>query len=162
MRAETDEEFTSPTRGVITFEQMFEDIVSFMSDNPEAEYKLIIGSDSQSRDETCFVTAVIIHRTGKGARYYYQRRHHRQISSLRQRIFYETALSLGVASRLVERMSENGTANLDVEVHLDVGLKGDTKELIREIVGMVSGSGFDAKIKPDSYGASKVADKHTK
>jgi len=27
---------------------------------------------------------------------------------------------------------------------------------------MVSGSGFDARIKPDSYGASTVADKYTK
>lgn len=162
MQVEGNEEFTSPTRGAISFDEMFNDIVSFMSDNPEAEYKLIIGSDSQSRDDTCFVTAVIIHRAGKGARYYYQRRHHRQINSLRQRIFYEAALSLGVASKLVERMSENGSANLNVEVHLDVGLRGDTKELIKEIVGMVAGSGFDAKIKPDSYGASKVADKHTK
>jgi predicted RNase H-related nuclease YkuK (DUF458 family) len=34
--------------------------------------------------------------------------------------------------------------------------------MVREIIGMVMGSGFDAKIKPNSYGASKVADKHTK
>ncbi|HAA34763.1 MAG TPA: hypothetical protein DCD97_05580, partial [Firmicutes bacterium] len=39
---------------------------------------------------------------------------------------------------------------------------GDTKELIREVVGMVIGSGFDARIKPESYGASKVADRYTK
>jgi len=26
---------------------------------------------------------------------------------------------------------------------------------------MVTGNGFTAKTKPDSYGASKVADKHT-
>jgi hypothetical protein len=43
-----------------------------------------------------------------------------------------------------------------------VGKVGETKELIREIVGMVTGSGFEARIKPDSYGASKVADKYTK
>jgi predicted RNase H-related nuclease YkuK (DUF458 family) len=45
---------------------------------------------------------------------------------------------------------------------LDVGEKGQTKDLIREVVGMVVGSGFDARIKPDSFGASKVADKYTK
>jgi len=49
-----------------------------------------------------------------------------------------------------------------VEIHLDVGRSGETRELIREVVGMVAGSGFDAKIKPESYGASSVADKHTK
>jgi len=33
--------------------------------------------------------------------------------------------------------------------------------MIKEVVGMVTGNGFTAKTKPDSYGASKVADKHT-
>ena len=33
---------------------------------------------------------------------------------------------------------------------------------VREVVGMVSGSGFAAVIKPDAYGATKVADKHSK
>ena len=154
--------FTSPTRGAMTFDHMFADIVGFITDEPGERYRLIVGSDSHSREEVSFVTAVIVHRTGKGARYYYQKKRHRQISSLRQRIFYETSLSLAVASRLAEKLAQNGSAHLDVEIHLDVGLEGETRDLIREIVGMVTGSGFDARIKPDSYGASKVADKHTK
>ncbi|MCL6451543.1 MAG: ribonuclease H-like YkuK family protein [Acetobacteraceae bacterium] len=154
-------EFISPTKGGLTFEAMFRDIIEFVTERP-AGYRLIIGTDSHSRDDTSFVTAVVIHRMGKGARYYYQKRTQRQITSLRQRIFYETSLSLGVAGRLAEKMAQNGYSDLDVEIHLDVGPSGETKELIREIVGMVTGSGFDAKIKPDSYGASKVADKHTK
>ncbi|HAV21575.1 MAG TPA: hypothetical protein DCX02_06940, partial [Firmicutes bacterium] len=44
----------------------------------------------------------------------------------------------------------------------DIGRNGGTKDLIREIVGMVTGTGFEAKIKPDAYGATKVADKHSK
>lgn len=36
-----------------------------------------------------------------------------------------------------------------------------TREMIREVVGMVSGNGFTAKTKPESYGAFVVADKHT-
>lgn len=154
--------FLSPTRGPMSFETMFKDIMDFIHESPLSQYKLIIGTDSQVRDEICFVTAVIVHRLGKGARYFYQRRRQRKITSLRQKIFYETSLSLGVASRLAEKMAENGHASLNVEIHLDVGQKGETKDLIREIVGMVVGSGFNAKIKPNSYGASKVADKHTK
>ncbi|HHX50219.1 MAG TPA: hypothetical protein GX711_02130, partial [Clostridia bacterium] len=73
-----------------------------------------------------------------------------------------TSLSLDTASKLAERFSENGQHDLDVEIHLDIGPNGSTKELIREIVGMVVGNGFEAKIKPDSPGASKVADKYTK
>jgi predicted RNase H-related nuclease YkuK (DUF458 family) len=99
---------------------------------------------------------------GKGARYYYHKRWHRKISSLRQRIFYEAALSLETASEVARRLAENGHADLNVEIHLDVGPGGQTKDLIREVVGMVVGSGFDARIKPDACGASKVADKFTK
>ncbi|MGD0523344.1 MAG: ribonuclease H-like YkuK family protein, partial [Candidatus Microgenomates bacterium] len=43
----------------------------------------------------------------------------------------------------------------------DVGPLGPTREMIREVVGMVNGNGFVAKTEPDSWGASKVADKYT-
>lgn len=155
-------EFFSPTRGALSFDEVFEDIINFIKEMPEANYKLIIGSDSQLREETCFVTAIIIHREGKGARYYYSRERQRVTKSLRQRIFYETSRSLSVASRLAEKLAENGHADLNVEIHLDIGENGPSKELIREVVGMVVGSGFDARIKPYSYGASSVADRYTK
>jgi hypothetical protein len=146
----------------MSFDQMFDDIAAFMQVQPQNDYKLIVGTDSQSQDDTLFVTAIVVHRLGKGGRYFYRKRRQRKIASLRQRIFYEASLSLGVASELAERLNYNGYADLNVEIHLDVGPNGETRDLIREIVGMVVGSGFDAKIKPDSYGASKVADKHTK
>jgi predicted RNase H-related nuclease YkuK (DUF458 family) len=63
---------------------------------------------------------------------------------------------------VAEKLSSNGWENLDIEIHLDVGEQGKTKEIVREVVGMVTGSGFDARIKPESYGASSVADKYTK
>lgn len=157
-----EERFISPTRGPLTVEEMFQDIIAYMHAVPDGRYKLIIGSDSQAREDTCFVTAIIIHRLGKGARYFYQRRWHRKVSSLRQKIFYETSLSLAVASSLADMLAQNGHHELDVEIHLDIGPDGSSRHLIRELVGMVVGSGFDARIKPDSYGASKVADKHTK
>lgn len=154
--------FVSPTKGELTFEQMYRDIVAYLNAGPEWETKIIIGTDSHTRDDLCFVTAIIVHRLGKGARYYYSKRRQRKISSLRQKIFYETSLSLSVASRLAEMLALHGVEHSNLEIHLDVGQRGNTKELIREVVGMVVGSGFDAKIKPNSYGASKVADKHTK
>jgi predicted RNase H-related nuclease YkuK (DUF458 family) len=154
--------FISPTRGPMDFDAMFADIVSYIQDIPEASYKLIIGTDSQMAEEVCFVTAIVVHRKGKGGRYYYSRERERINRSLRQRIFYETSRSLQLASQLAARLAENGHADLDVEIHCDVGVNGQTKDLIREVVGMVVGSGFDARIKPDSYGASKVADKYTK
>lgn len=140
---------------------MFDDILAFVRSDPKATYKLIIGTDSQPHDELLLVTAIVIHRLGKGARYYYRKHYHRKLPSLRQKIYLETSLSLGVASDLAGKLAETGQA-LDIEIHLDIGPTGESRDLIREIVGMVAGSGFDAKIKPESFGASKVADKHTK
>ncbi|MBE3575343.1 MAG: ribonuclease H-like YkuK family protein [Firmicutes bacterium] len=154
--------FISPTRGRLSFEQVFQDIIGYVNEDPESTYKIIVGTDSQLAEETSFVTAIIVHRVGKGGRYYYQRERMRVTRSLRQRIFYEASRSLGVASQLAGRLAENGHADLNVEIHLDVGTSGPTKELVREVVGMVAGSGFDARIKPDSFGASKVADKYTR
>ncbi len=154
--------FISPTKGVLTLDQVFEDIRAYVGEDPDAEYRLIIGTDSRAREDITFVSAIVIHRVGKGARYYYEKRKHGPLASLRQRIYYETALSLALGSKIAARLSQDGWSNLNLEIHLDVGQEGATKAMIREVVGMVTGSGFDAKIKPDSYGASSVADKYTK
>lgn len=162
-----EREFTSPTKGEISFDDMFEEIIRYIGEGPDMTYKLIVGTDSQMReDEVNFVTAIIIHRVGKGARYFYHRQKLHNIYSLRQKIFYETSLSLETASRIAGKLAATGLDEqldlLNVEIHLDVGQEGRTRELIREVIGMVAGSGFSPRIKPDSYGASKVADKYTK
>lgn len=164
--AEPGEIFQSPSRGPVSFSEMLQAVIDHIKADPGSDYKLIIGTDSQERDEVTFVSAVIIHRLGKGARYFYRRQRLKKFYSMQQRILYEASLSLALASRLAEGLADNltegGQDGLNVEVHLDVGLAGETRTLIREVVGMITGSGFDAKIKPESFGASKVADRHTK
>ncbi len=154
--------FNSPTKGRMAFEQVFKDIVEYIHEDSKIKYKLIVGTDSQLREDVCYVTAILILREGKGGRFYYSKEREKTKLSLKQRIFYETSKSLIVAAKLAEKLTANGLAELDIEIHLDVGEQGQTKEIIKEVVGMVVGSGFDARIKPDSYGASKVADKYTK
>ena len=155
--------FTSPTRGKLSFGEMMDDVISYIQGLPHSSYRIIIGTDSMVKNETCFVTAVVVHRLGKGAKYYYNKKIQRKIKSLRQKIFYETSLSLELGAQIHDYFAQrSGFAELPVEVHIDVGLQGETRDLIKEVVGMVVGSGFQAKIKPDAYGASSVADKHTK
>jgi Uncharacterized protein conserved in bacteria len=154
--------FISPTKGRLTFDQVFRDIIEYIHIDPKSKYKLIVGTDSQLREEVCYVTAIIILRVGQGGRFYYVKEREKVKLSLKQRIYHETSKSLSVAAKLAEKLTANGLADLDIEIHLDVGEQGQTKEIIREVVGMVVGSGFDARIKPESYGASKVADKYTK
>ncbi len=155
--------FTSPSKGDMSLEEMVVDILDYVSEDIDMAYKLIVGSDSQTRDDgTCYVSAVIIHRLGKGARYYYCQQYDKRKASMRQRIFYEASLSLALADEVSGSLRKYGRDDMKVEIHLDVGTHGATKELVKEVIGMVVGSGFDAKIKPDASGASKVADRYTK
>lgn len=160
--------FNSPTKGQLDLEEVVEEINKFVAEDTNATYKLVIGSDSQERKtngvkEVDFVTAVVVHRLGKGGRYFWQKREKTKVTSLRDKIYQETLYSLDTAQILVPRLKESlaGLAPYDLEIHIDVGEVGPTREMIKEVVGMVTGSGFVAKTKPEAYGAAVVADKHT-
>lgn len=153
--------FISPTKGRLSMEEMLQDISDFIVAHPRDTYRLTIGTDSQPGEITCFVTAVIIHREGKGARFYYTKKHQKHQTSFRQRIFSEASQSLSLAGSIIDFFAVF-SSRLTVEIHLDVGEQGKTRELIQQVVAMVNTSGFLARVKPLSYAASKVADRFTK
>lgn len=160
--------FFSPTAGKIDQENVIESIVSFIREDSEALYNLAIGTDSHSREDNGprsveFVTAVVIHRRGYGGRYFWQKAVVDKVATLRDRIYMETMLSVNFAQKFIPelKMALTNGEKYDLEIHIDVGEKGETRNMIKEVVGIVVGSGFTAKTKPDSYGASIVADKHT-
>lgn len=164
----TDGVFISPSKGPMGVEQMVAEIQGYVADEPDSFYRIVIGTDSQAKaidghSEIGFVTAVIVHRTGKGARYFW----HKQIEEtkkvvLREKIYHETSISLDFAFKIVPKLREAiSAAKYDFEIHIDVGSLGPTRDMIKEVVGMVNGNGFKAKTKPESWGASSVADKHT-
>ena len=159
--------FNSPSKGKVNVGQMVDELVTFMGADPDYFYRLVIGTDSKTGKNdrprnVDFITAVVIHRKGKGARYFWQKRKIRKIVTLRDKIYSETLLSINLAERLVPRLTErlNGE-RYRLEIHIDVGDVGPTREMIKEVVGMVNGNGFTAKTKPEAYGAYCVADKHT-
>lgn len=157
------QEFVSPTFGRLSFDEMFLKVVEYIGAGESGQrFNLIIGTDSFLNTDTLFVSAVIIHRVGHGGRYFYKKTPRRKIESMRQRIFYEATMSIELASLVRSKLNDNGFKKLPVEIHLDVGTNGGTKEIIKEVVGMVTGSGYAAVTKPDSFGASKVADRHSK
>ncbi len=154
--------FISPSKGPMTLEAMVADIVDYVRTERTADYRLIIGTDSHTKRETHMVTAVIIQRVGKGARFFYRHTEHRGLSSLRQKLYYETAISLDVVHALKEKLYKSMLVGMRIEIHVDAGFVGASREIIREIVGMVMATGLEAKVKPDSFGASAVADRFTK
>ena len=159
--------FNSPTKGELTVGEVINDVSNFVKDEPGSYYRLVIGTDSQTKStggksQIDFVTAVVVHRQGKGARYFWKKEKKDRIPVLRDKIYTETLLSLSCAQELVPLLRKAvSPAKYDFEIHIDVGPIGPTRDMIKEVVGMVSGNGFIAKTKPEAWGASSVADKHT-
>jgi hypothetical protein len=159
--------FHNPVLGDLTAEEVISEISRFVNEEPERFYRVVIGSDSQGRRvnshvEIDFVTAIIIHREGRGARYFWKKEKQVKSPSLREKIYTETLMSLSCAQEIVPMLrSAVSPGKYDFEIHIDVGPLGPTRDMIKEVVGMVQGSGYAAKTKPESWGASSVADKHT-
>ena len=157
--------FISPTRGLLSFDGVIYDLVDYMESVRDAKYRVVVGTDSKTTEgRSNFVSVIVIHRIGHGARYFWQRVYEKRKFSLRERIYHEASLSLALAEKLIERLNNalrNERADYDFEIHVDIGKGGPTKEMIKEIVGMIAGNGFRVKTKPEAYGAFVVADKHT-
>jgi hypothetical protein len=107
------------------------------------------------------VSAIVLHKLGKGGRYFWTRQRERLVASLRQKIWREAWLSFELAQRLLLSLSDFSLLRFNLEIHVDIGESGRTKEMIDEVVGMIIGSGFSVRIKPHAYAASSVADKYT-
>jgi len=155
--------FQSQTFGSLELSQVREKILAFLAKEPERTYQLVIGTDSQPHNGAGvdFVTAIVIHRVGSGGIYFWKRVVNKKVYVLRQRMYEEAAMSLEMAETVLALLHKDGITKYDVEIHVDIGKFGDTREMITEIIGMVRGSGYTVKMKPDSYAASKVADRHT-
>lgn len=155
--------FNSPTYGVLSLAEVRKKILDFMAKEPDLTYRLVIGTDSQNKNgsETDFVTAVVVHRVGRGGIYFWQRKIEKKTYVLRARIYQEASLSLVLAEDFLEVTKNDGISRFDVQIHVDIGEYGETREMINEVVGMIRGSGFAVQIKPESYAASKVADRYT-
>lgn len=155
--------FISPTFGKLSIKKLKKNVSSYISTGKKEHFKIIIGSDSQKikKDSYDFVAALILHKVGHGGRYFWKRDVIERKMSLKERIYLEAIKSLETAESLFELFRQNGISKYNIEIHVDIGNKGETRTMINEVVGMIRGSGYDVKTKPYSYGASSVADRHT-
>src|SRR3990172_5560974 len=102
--------FYSPTKGEMIAETMISDISGFVDEQPASFYRLVIGTDSQERringkSEVDYVSAIIIHRTGKGARYFWKKvKKNGKKPQLRDKIYSETLMSLDIAQTIVPQI----------------------------------------------------------
>jgi len=182
--------FRNPTRGLLTLKKVVTELINYRKEDLESDYRVFIGTDSEQREKGIdFVSVIAIHRIGKGGRYFWLRSFEKKSLDLRTRMLEEATISLALAQALLEQELENNhipiTAGQSIkeaieglqkknihssgqeivlannlEIHVDIGRNGPTRVMIKEIVGMIRGSGFNVKIKPEAIAAANVADKH--
>ncbi len=166
-----NEDFFNSSLGIkLNINQVVQEITRFMTEDKNRHYKIVVGSDSGGHNEEMvdFVTAIVVHRVGNGGRYFWRRTELPKFYTLRDRIIKEVLLSLEVAKEVLtalkqrpEFSAEGGPASgWDFEIHVDIGENGQTKSMMQEVIGMVRAYNFEARTKPESYTASKVADRH--
>ncbi|MST04204.1 MAG: hypothetical protein EXS49_01375 [Candidatus Pacebacteria bacterium] len=159
----SDQFWNSTIAGPLSMEVVVKEIISFMKTDEKMDYKLIIGSDSLLRSEknADFVTAIVIYKVGNGARYFWRRiEGKKKFHTLRDRMFEEVLMSLDIAQKVLDFAKEFNAPKFSFEIHLDIGEKGPTRNVIQELTGMIRAMNFEPKIKPMSFAASNVADKH--
>jgi predicted RNase H-related nuclease YkuK (DUF458 family) len=147
----------------LTVEEVVKEIISFMGSDLTRRYKVTIGTDSLllSNKNADFVTAIIVHRVGNGGRYFYRRFEMGKFYNLRDRMIKEAMTSIEFSQEILAELKKfPELPEFDFEIHADIGNNGPTKAVISEIVGMIRAYNFEVKIKPESYAASNVADKH--
>ena len=153
--------FNSPNGKSFSYKELLKELLFYIKSDSKEKYKVVIGTDSANHGTTDFVSAIVVYRVGHGGRFFWRRVNEKKINSLRERIYQEVMISLKLAEEILFNLSQNKDIDFDFEVHVDIGSKGKTKEMLQEIIGMVRGSGFNVRTKPESYGASKVADRFT-
>ena len=162
LSAMNDRLFNSSFGLKLTPEQIVSVISDFIAVDPNREYKIIVGTDSLKKpgDKADFVTAIVVHRVGNGGRYFWRHLGKGEIHTLRDRMWQEVLFSLEISKELVILLKNAGLEKCAFEVHVDIGENGATRTMIQELVGAVRAHNFEAKTKPESFAASKVADRH--
>lgn len=139
--------------------QLIKEIENFILTDKKYPYRILVGTDSEYFDHHIdFVTVIVVHRVGYGAKYFWRRQIVNSKFSLYERLWQEALLSLNISQELLRILTDK---NLDFrfEVHLDLGTLGKSSSSLKEIINLVRGYGLEVKIKPEAYAASKIADR---
>lgn len=165
--------FYNPTKGNLFLPQVVEEMFFYINEKPEKFYDIVVGCDSSSGETPNFPIVIVILRKGEGGRFFLKKINYKdkKFYNLHQRILEEVILSCELALCLRENIAKrigaasaqnNDSFNYQFRyIHADVGEQGPTRDMIKEIVGLIRGNGFEPKIKPESYVASTVADRYT-
>jgi predicted RNase H-related nuclease YkuK (DUF458 family) len=154
----------NPANESFTFEEVVNKIRDYVVSNRGFDIEVIVGTDSQIHrgiKTTKYVTAIVVRKVGNGAQYFYKKDCREEIPNLRKKIWTEALITYEMISKIKNEIKDIISEDKIIS-HIDVGSLGKTKKYIEEITSIFINSGYDVKIKPHSYVASGVADKHSK
>lgn len=129
------------------------------------EYDVGIGTDSQMIGHVFqFISVVSVHRVGKGGFYFYHKsfmpRAKFPVENQKMRMFHEVARSIDLAVDMQSAVS------ITPIVHVDASPPSKKEEFTaqfsEQLRGYVTSCGFVCMLKPESYIANAIADRHTK
>ena len=156
----------SPTHGNLEISEVAKLIRDFILEEPDTQYAIYIGSDSQNTYYTKMVTVIAVHRLGRGGRYFYEISKYDKIKDIRIKLYQETQLSLEMTEKLFNEFHNIGfdytAENISFTIHIDAGNGGPSGAVIPEVVGYVHAMGYECEVKPDSPIASCIADRISK
>lgn len=160
--------FYNPTKGNLTLESVIEEILNYISEKPHKFYEVIVGCDSSSDQEPHFPVAIVVLRVGEGGRFFLKKIKYadRKFYNFKQRVLEEVLISCELALNLKEILEREISKLKEIPdwqfryIHADIGENGATKDMIKEVIGLIRGNGFEPKIKPEAYVASTVADRY--
>jgi predicted RNase H-related nuclease YkuK (DUF458 family) len=143
----------------------FEEVLEIIENHNNNNGSVSVGTDSFIKQENCvFSTAICLYGADEqvGGRYFVKRLvfKRKEYDTLLQRILAEVQKSVELGVKLLEF-----NPVLDIEIHLDISdsSKGQgTSRFADMLIGYAKGAGFNYKVKPDSFAATSVADKHSK
>ena len=161
--------FYNPSLGNLKFDEVINQLVLYMQKKPNFFYDIIVGCDSSSGLEPNFPVAIVILRKRQGGRFFLKKIKYkdRKFYNWKQRILEETLLSCELALVLKEEFKKKlkkiaKSFNYQTRyIHTDIGENGITKDMIKEVIGLIKGNGFKPIIKPKSFAASSIADRYS-
>ncbi|MGG3449622.1 ribonuclease H-like YkuK family protein [Domibacillus aminovorans] len=160
----------------MSFEEVFNHIVKFMTINPRGKYRLMIGTDSQVHTaHTIFITGIVIQQEGHGvwaciSKVIIPRR----MTQLHERISQELSLTEEIVSLFTEgrknqlinivlpAVYEGATFTMEGHIDIGAGKRNKTREFVKEMVARMESMGVEPKIKPNAFVASNYANRYTK
>ena len=166
-----EDTFFNPTKGAMKLSEVLDEMVAYIQEKPHRKYEVIVGCDSSPSEEPTFPVAIVVLRKGEGGRFFLKKVHYqptiKRFYNIHDRILEEVWLSCQLALWLRENFAarvkqEKKPLEYQFEyIHADVGENGLTKDMIKEVTGLIRGNGFEARIKPQSFAASCVADRYS-